>query len=184
MTASASIAFRTPDGAVRELVAEDGPRLQAAFEADPAFFELTHGLPPGPAEAQSTFVALPEGVDYSSKALLGLFSEHPPDLIAALDAIADYPQSGTWTIGLLFVAPRFRGRGIGHRLLAGFESWVGGRGADRVRLAVAEGNDSAFTFFQRDGFRVTGMHDDQSRMKALRVLEKPLTEGDAQARPG
>ena len=50
---------------------EEGPALGALFEQCVDYFELVTGLPPGPGDAQSTFMALPEGKSYDDKFLLG-----------------------------------------------------------------------------------------------------------------
>ena len=48
--------------------------LQAVFEAAPRYFEAWCGGPPGPAEAQSTFTALPPGSSYDDKRVFGLYA--------------------------------------------------------------------------------------------------------------
>jgi GNAT superfamily N-acetyltransferase len=167
------VSFQTSDGIVEALSAENGPSLQLEFEADPDFFELVQGSPPGPAEATSVFVALPEGAAYDQKHLLGLFGP-TGELLAVVDAIADYPAPQTWSLGLLFVAVGSRNVGVGRRLLAGFECFAAHRGATCLRLAIVAANTRAVSFFRQAGFvNSTSDASDQSHL-ARHVLEKPL----------
>lgn len=65
------------DGIVAGIVVpDDGPALVALFKDCADFFELTTGLPPGPAEVQSLFTALPEGKTYRDKQVVSCWT--PP----------------------------------------------------------------------------------------------------------
>lgn len=48
--------------------------LQCVLESAPGYFQTVCGAPPGGAEAQSTFTALPEGRTYDNKFVWGLHS--------------------------------------------------------------------------------------------------------------
>ncbi len=54
------------------------------------------------------------------------------------------------------VAPEARGRGLGHRLMAGFEAEAARRGAARAFLEVAEDNDAALRLYKARGYRESG----------------------------
>src|SRR5262245_57009396 len=99
---------------LRPLAYEDGQPLQKLFTADPGYFEAFHGHPPG-AEAQSTFSALPDGKSYDDKELWGAYDG--PALVGVVDAISHYPNSGTWTVGIVFVQPARRREGVGRALV-------------------------------------------------------------------
>ena len=137
---------------VHVLTAGDGEDLQAIFESDPEYFERTFGLPPGPAEAQSTFTALPEGKTYSDKLLLGVTAQAPAALVGVVDAIRDYPSPGIWTLGLLFIAPTARRKGVATRVLRGFIEWGASRGARQFRAVVPIENKSSQRLLERVGF--------------------------------
>ena len=55
-------------------------------------------------------------------------------------------------IGGLVVERRWRGRGIGRRLLAAAEEWARGRGYDDVRVEAQTVRESAQAFFERHGY--------------------------------
>lgn len=93
------------------LEAEDGPLLQEMFERCGDYFEAVTGLPVGPAEAQSTFMVLPEGKGYEDKFLIGIFDYE--ELVGVVDAIRNYPEPAIWWIGLMLLVPERRGRGLG-----------------------------------------------------------------------
>ena len=63
--------------------------LQRVFEAAPRYFDVVTGLPPGSAEAQSTFTALPPGSDYEHKRVWGLYAGE--EMIGCADVVRGYP---------------------------------------------------------------------------------------------
>ncbi len=155
---------------------EDGPDLQALFERDPRYFQLVFGHPPGTAEAQSTYTALPEGKGYEDKLLLGVFGSDQ-GLIGIADLIRDYPTPGTWTVGLLFLDPSVRGDGLGQELYSALERWAAAQGAQELRLGVVEQNEGARRFFERVGFDVVGEEPDAKtgiRASDILVMVKRL----------
>lgn len=135
---------------LRYLTPEDGPQAQALCERAADYLELLMGLPPGPAEAQSLYLAVPPGKDGSDKALLGIFDGET--LIGAVDAVRDYPEAGVWWLGLLLLDPAHRGQGIGAATLRAFTEWITAMGARGVRLGVVEHSTHALTFWRRHGF--------------------------------
>ncbi len=56
----------------------------------------------------------------------------------------------------MWVAPAGRGRAVGDALIQGVVSWARGQLADRVILAVREGNQHAISLYERNGFRDDG----------------------------
>lgn len=71
--------------------AEDGPLLHEFFN-DLSDFRTAFGEP-GHAAAVSTFLALPEGHDYNSKLLVGIWRNR--GLAGARDCIMGYPTEST-----------------------------------------------------------------------------------------
>jgi len=68
----------------------------------------------------------------------------------------------------LLLEPRFRGRGIGGRVLRELEAEFGNR-ADEVELGVEQGNEPAQRLYERSGFEPVG-----ERLGFL-ILRKRLT---------
>ncbi len=51
-----------------------------------------------------------------------------------------------------FVANRWRGQGVGSRLVDGFQAWARGRGAIRLQVCAYVANEGALRFYRRNGF--------------------------------
>jgi GNAT superfamily N-acetyltransferase len=148
-----SVLFNADGIEATEAIPDDGPALQSLFEDCADFFELTTGLPPGPAEAQSLFIALPEGKTYDDKRVISLFTE-AGRLVGVMDVIRDHPKPDAWWLGLVLLHPAYRRRGVGTRIVRSFMSWVTAAGAKEVYLAVKEQNEMAYRFWSRMGFTV------------------------------
>ena len=137
----------------------DGPLLQELLD-DLADFRSTFGEP-GAADAVSTFLALPEGHGYEDKLLLGLWRNG--SLAGALDCILGHPSERSWTVGLLVVADRHRGVGIGSSVLDWLEVTAAQRGCSTVRGTVRAANRTGLAFAEGRGYTVgpadaTGIH--------------------------
>lgn len=154
MTESTDITpfFEFSDYEVSPLAPIDGPELQSLFERDPQYFQAVHGHPPGPSEAQSTYVALPEGKEYEDKFLLGLFRD--THLLGVVDIIRDCPHRGSWLLGLLFLDPEIRNCGVSFDLVRHLELWIGKLGGDELRVSTAQQNEEALRFFSQLGYRI------------------------------
>lgn len=150
MKSPQDVVMKIGDYVVAHISPDEGDALQAVFEKCTDYFQLVTGLPPGPAEANSTFMVVPEGKGYEDKLLLGIYKAR--ELIGCLDVIKDYPQAGTWSLGLMMLIPEYRNRGLGRQVYQGFEGWAAGEGATAIRLGVVEQNAGAYRFWQRLGF--------------------------------
>jgi len=155
----------------------DGDALSALFERCEDFFQLVYGQPPGPAEVQSFFVALPDGKTYDDKFAAAIF-DTDGRVIGALDAIRDYIEPGRWALGLMLLDPEHRGAGFGREVYEGFERWAAGLGARLIRLLVQVQNTGAHAFWTRMGFEQvdtvhqrTGILDSECAVMARRVPE-------------
>ena len=146
----ALLALRLLTGEPAEMAA-----LQCVLEAAPRYFETITGLPPGGAEAQSTFSALPPGKTYDAKRVYGLYADDA--MIGCADVIRGYPVAQKAVIGLLLLAEAWQRQGIGRA----FERLVVRTLADwpeitTVRIGVVATNASALTFWRKLGYRETG----------------------------
>jgi RimJ/RimL family protein N-acetyltransferase len=152
--------------------------LQCVLEAAPAYFETVIGGPPGGAEAQSTFTALPPGKDYHDKFVWGLYSGDA--MIGCADVIRGYPLRQSAIIGLLLLAEDWQRRGLGRAFAALVEqriaSWPE---IERFRVGVVASNASALVFWRKLGYRETGevkpAQPGSGFIAEVVVLEKPVT---------
>jgi len=86
---------------------------------------------------------------------------------AYLETLRDYfTREAHAHIGILAVAERAEGRGVGSALLSAAEDWARSRGARRLTLNVFEKNRRARALYERRGFRAESL-------RYVRPLEKP-----------
>lgn len=68
-----------------------------------------------------------------------------------------FPEPTDAYLGLMLLGPWAQGAGHGKVLLARAEALARGRGAPRLFLAVLEANPRGRAFWEREGFRATGL---------------------------
>lgn len=68
-------------------------------------------------------------------------------------------DDGGGHIGAMWIAPRFRRRGFGERMLRAGIDWHLGRGVVSVQLWVTEGNEPATALYRANGFTMTGARE-------------------------
>ena len=135
----------------RLLAPPDLHALQALFERGSDYFERVTGKPPAADEAPRAFVAGPPTKSVNDKRTVGLFSaDHA--LVGVLDAITDWPDDGTWTIGMLLLDPAHRNAGIGSALFAAWSDWAASEGARGLRTALTSDDSRGSAYAARLGF--------------------------------
>jgi GNAT superfamily N-acetyltransferase len=142
---------------IRLMSSEDEAQLQALFELDPDYFKLVEGAPPGPTAAKDHFGGLPDGKEYCDKFDYGVFDSNGA-LIAVIELVRGYPNDEIWFLGLLFVAPASRSKGLGSRLLEAICAHVGQRAGLAIRLCMVR-NGRARALYDRAGFRFICEHE-------------------------
>jgi GNAT superfamily N-acetyltransferase len=153
--------------------------LQAVLEAAPRYFEAVCGGPPGPAEAQSTFTALPPGRSYDDKRVFGLYAGDA--MIGAADVVRGWNAPDKAIIGLLLLAEGWQRRGIGRAFAALIEQAIlAWPEIATLRVGVVASNPDALAFWRRLGYRETGEVRPAAPpfVAEIVVLEKPLARGD------
>src|SRR5436309_10828183 len=148
--------------------------LQRVLEAAPAYFLTVTGLPPGKAEAQSTFTALPPDKTYDDKFVWGLYAGDA--MIGCADVIRGYPTRTKAVIGLLLLAEPWQGRGLGRALTALVEQAIAAwANIATVRVGVATSNAGALAFWRKLGYVETGevKRAGSELISDVIVLEKP-----------
>jgi GNAT superfamily N-acetyltransferase len=143
------------DGVLIRLLEEEREEmtaLQRVFECSPTYFERVTGAP---ADAQSTYSALPEGKRYEDKFVFGIFSGQT--MIGCIDLLRGFPDQHTAHIGLLLIAEGHQRHGIGKEALRQLESFVRAWGScSSLRAGVVGTNSDVLPFWTGQGFRRTG----------------------------
>lgn len=160
-----------------ELQAADVPRLQALFDANPAYFQTVNGRHALPDEAQQEFDERPpSSMSWTRHWCAGLFDAERR-LQGVVVIVSDLMGPGVWHLTLLLLAGTLHGRGTGRAVFDAIEAWARAQGARWLRLGVVAGNARAEAFWQRCGFvEVRRRHDVDTggRLNTLRVMAKPL----------
>jgi hypothetical protein len=66
--------------------------LQRVLEEAPTYAQLVTGVPPGPADAQSTYTILPKGKSYEDKFVFAIY--HGGKMVGCADFVRGYPTPG------------------------------------------------------------------------------------------
>jgi GNAT superfamily N-acetyltransferase len=136
---------------LRPLDERYGDQLQALCDECAAFTQEVTGLPPGPAEAQSLFIAIPPHGDYAQKRLWGVFD--PEDaLIGVIDASFGHPAPGRFWIGVVLLRPAWRRQGVGRALVKFLQDYAARHGAASIGLAVKADYAPAQAFWAAQDF--------------------------------
>ena len=154
--------------------------LQCVLEAAPEYFRSVTGGPPGAAEAQSTFTALPRDKTYDEKFVWGLYCGEA--MIGCADVIRGHPMRETAVIGLLLLAEPWQHRGLGRAFATLIEQAIAAWSEIlRLRLGVVESNPGALIFWRKLGYRETGEVKPAGPdfLRQVIVLEKPIARARA-----
>jgi ribosomal protein S18 acetylase RimI-like enzyme len=148
---------------LRRATAADAPAIQAVLASDPETWQLLETTPLRPDEAIRLLAEVPPGVTLDRKHLwVG-------DGVV-IDVVEGYPDSGTWYLGLIFVAPSARGGGLGTRLIEELCAYIAERRGTWVRLAVVADNHGARRLYDRLGFQLVARR--QRGTQEVDVLER------------
>ena len=163
-----------------ELAPQDAPRLQSFFEANPGYFDLVNGEPPGSHAAREEFTSLPPaGWRFDRKWVLA-FEDRAGEMVAMADVIAGLFVPQVWHLGLFILDTKLHGTGRAGELCNGLENWMKQGGARWSRLGVAEGNARAGRFWDKLGYvevRKRGPIEMGRKKNIIRVMVKALDEG-------
>ena len=66
--------------------------------------------------------------------------------------VSSVSDEGYGEIESIFIDENYRSQGIGARLVSAALSWMDSEGAEKKRVAVADGNEDAWVFYQKFGF--------------------------------
>lgn len=138
---------------IRPLTAvADAAAVTCLFMAAADYVALESGLAPSAALTDEFFTDAPPGGDPATSLKLGLVL--PVGGLAVLADVAfGFPEATDAFIGLMLVDTRWRGQGLGRRMLDHIVTASRARGATRLLLAVLEANPRGQAFWQRHGFR-------------------------------
>jgi GNAT superfamily N-acetyltransferase len=150
--------FTTSRLLVRAARRRDGDAVWAFAQANPEYELMTSGSLPRRDVYLSEFFEHrpPPEMSYSEIFKLVVLEKTPmgvpTEVIGLLDICADLRAKDVWHIGYFHVATRLQGNGTAQQLYAALEDWMASRGAQMLRLNVADVNVRARSFWQRNGY--------------------------------
>lgn len=94
--------------------------------------------------------------------------------LVAVFPVPEANPATKWHLISMWASPRVRGRGVAGLLVDAAAGHVAAAGAERLTLWVADGNDRAYAFYLRAGFRPTGQRQTYRRPDNSALDEQEL----------
>ncbi|MGL4575646.1 MAG: GNAT family N-acetyltransferase, partial [Burkholderiaceae bacterium] len=123
----------------------------------------------------------PPEMRYTEIFKLGVLEKTPmgtaAHVVGLIDVCADLRAKDVWHIGYFHVATILQGDGTAQQLYTALEDWMASRGAQLLRLNVAEVNARARSFWQRNGYVHNRIIKDMAfgpNKHDMHVLLKPI----------
>jgi ribosomal protein S18 acetylase RimI-like enzyme len=142
---------------IRRVRPEDAGLLRTlrlrALETDPGAFGSTRDEAARRDDAHWQTWAEEHSAGDDRCTLIALGDGNPVGLVRSE---RDPAMPAVFWIYSLWVAPEVRRRGLGLRLLARAEQWIGVSGGRQVELDVVEGETAALRLYERAGYRLDG----------------------------
>jgi GNAT superfamily N-acetyltransferase len=156
----------------------DAAELQAFYEANPEYYQVTHGHAPAPDTALQGFdFRPPADMPYTALQMWLIRERDSGRLVGEVSVATDLMAPGVTHLGFFMVATSRHGTGFAAEVYASYEAWAIGQGARWLRLGVVEGHRRARRFWLRQGYvevcrRLDYVLGDLSH--TLLVMVKPL----------
>jgi GNAT superfamily N-acetyltransferase len=140
---------------IRELFPSETALVAQFYREAPDYWVMAEGRCDPEAQAQDFFTDAPPNCDPTQSDRLGLFVDQR--LSGVAEVSYGFPESGDAYLGLMLIGPWAQGAGHGRRFLAHAEALARKRHAPRLYLAVLDVNGRGRAFWEREGFRPTGI---------------------------
>jgi len=160
----------------KPLTPNDSGILQRLYEKCPDYFEIVEGRPALPGAAAEDITACAPFKNIKDKFLYGIF-DGQNRLTGIFEGFKDYPQTGTWWIGLFMLAPEARGKNVGRAIIKKFEESAFAGSARKIKLGIVEDNAPAFAFWKKCGFEFSSKTEPKIfglKTQPVHIYEKTL----------
>ena len=158
---------------IRELFPSETALVAQFYREAPDYWLLAEGRCDPAAQAQDFFTDAPPNCDPAQSDRLGLFVNHR--LSGVAEVSYGFPEPGDAYLGLMILGPWAQGAGHGQSFLAHAETLARKRHAPRLYLAVLDVNPRGRAFWEREGFKGTGLtRKDALTGHLIERLVKPL----------
>jgi GNAT superfamily N-acetyltransferase len=156
---------------IRDLTPDEAPLVARFYREAPDYWLLAEGRCDPDRQSREFFTDAPPGCDPGESHRLGLFLDDSLSGVAELSV--GFPEPADAYLGLMLLGPWAQGTGHGRAFLAHAEALARGRNAPHLYLAVLEANPRGRAFWEREGFRPTGLsrHDPESGHTTYRLVK-------------
>lgn len=146
-----NVIIGTKEYEIRRLSTDNEAEIQDLCERCSDFFELTEGRRPEKDAANNILFDLPSGKGLEDKFVFGVYNGNEV-LVAIIDIIRDYKETGEWIIGLFMLDPRERGNGLGRKIHELIKKWISQENGSKLRIGVVEANRRGYKFWREMGY--------------------------------
>lgn len=144
--------------------------LQNVLEQAPIYHVRISGKPASSLAAQETLHALPEGMSYDDKYVLGIYWNDL--LIGCADILRGYPNQSTAMIGLLLLSESYQGKGLGKMAYQQIEDFIfTWQEITTLRISIMKSNDSVTSFWSKMGFQDSGI---RKKIESNGILDESM----------
>ena len=158
---------------IRELLPSETALVAQFYREAPDYWLMAEGRCDPEAQAQDFFTDAPPNCDPAESDRLGLFLNHR--LSGVAEVSYGFPEPSDAYLGLMILGPWAQGAGHGKAFLAHAEGLARKRHAPRLYLAVLDVNPRGRAFWERGGFKGTGLtRKDTITGHLIERLVKPL----------
>lgn len=158
---------------IRELFPSETALVAQFYREAPDYWLLAEGRCDPEAQAQDFFTDAPPNCDPAQSDRLGLFLNQR--LSGVAEVSYGFPEPSDAYLGLMILGPWAQGAGHGKAFLAHAETLARKRHAPRLYLAVLDVNPRGRAFWEREGFKGTGLtRKDAITGHLIERLVKPL----------
>ena len=158
---------------IRELFPSETTLVAQFYREAPDYWLLAEGRCDPAAQAQDFFTDAPPNCDPATSDRIGLFLNQR--LSGVAEVSYGFPEAGDAYLGLMILGPWAQGAGHGKAFLAHAEALARKRHAPRLYLAVLDVNPRGRAFWEREGFKGTGLtRKDAITGHLIERLVKPL----------
>lgn len=140
---------------IRELFLSETALVTQFYREAPDYWLMAEGRLDPQAQAQDFFTDAPPNCDPAQSDRLGLFVSQR--LTGVAEVSYGFPEPSDAYLGLMLLGPWGQGKGHGHTFLTHIEALARRRHAPRLYLAVLDVNPRGRAFWEREGFRSTGL---------------------------
>jgi GNAT superfamily N-acetyltransferase len=133
------------------LTVADAPLVERLFARSEDYFRMVAGRPAGPDTALEALRDGPAERVPDNLVNLGIF-DRDGGLAGMIGLARHHRVPDQWYLGLLLLAPAWRGHGIGSTAYWSAQHWIERQGGRSILLGVVEENHRAHRFWQSLGF--------------------------------